>query len=54
MEWLKTLGAGAFLFFLIKGLLWIFLFVLLYMGFIDREKLNKIKSSLTFIKRKPK
>lgn len=52
MELIKDIGIAGFLFFLIKGLLWIALFLLVYFGFIDKEKVRKIKDSLSFRKRK--
>jgi len=52
MEFIEDLGIAAFLFFLIKGLLWIVLFVLAYFGFIDKEKVRSIKSKLSFWNRK--
>ena len=51
MEFLKDLGILGFLFFLIKGLLWIVLFLLVYFGLIDKEKVRKIKAKLSFWKR---
>jgi hypothetical protein len=52
MELLKDLGIAGFLFFLIKGLLWLVLFVLMYFGFIDKEKVRTIKAKMKFWKRK--
>ncbi len=52
MELLRDLGIAGFLFFLIKGLLWILLFGLVYLGLIDKEKAQRIKSKLSFWKRK--
>jgi len=52
MELLKDIGIAGFLFFLIKGLLWILLFVLVYLGLIGKEKAQRIKSILSFWKRK--
>ena len=52
MEFLRDIGIAGFLFFLIKGLLWIVLFILVYFGFIDNEKVRKIKDKLSFRKRK--
>ena len=51
-EFLMDIGIAGFLFFLIKGLLWIVLFLLVYFGFIDKEKVRKIKDRLSFQKRK--
>ena len=52
MEFLKDLGIAGFLFFLIKGLLWLVLFVLMYFGLIDKEKVRKINAKMSFWKRK--
>ncbi|MCH1574779.1 MAG: hypothetical protein L7S67_00760 [Flavobacteriales bacterium] len=46
MEALKTLGIAGFLFFLIKGLLWLLLFVLVAKGVISKERLEGIKERL--------
>lgn len=52
MEFLKDIGIAGFLFFLIKGLFWIVLFVLIYFGVIDKEKAGAIKAKMSFWKRK--
>lgn len=52
MELLKDIGLAGFLFFLIKGLLWIVLFALMYFGLISKDRVQKIKSKLSFRKRK--
>jgi hypothetical protein len=52
MEILKDLGIAGFLFFFIKGLLWILLFALAYFGLIDKEKAQRIKSKLSFRRKK--
>ena len=52
MEFLKELGILGFLFFFIKGLLWILLFVLMYFGLIDKEKVRIIKAKMNFWKRR--
>ncbi len=44
METLKTIGIAGFLFFLIKGLLWLVFFWLVAKGFVSQEKLNRMKS----------
>lgn len=46
METLKTLGIAGFLFFLIKGLLWLVLFALIAKGAVSKEKVDRIKSRL--------
>ncbi len=52
MEWIKTIGWGAFFFFLGKGLLWLLLFFLAAKGIISREKMNHIKQRLSFRRNK--
>jgi hypothetical protein len=52
MELLKDLGIAGFLFFLIKGLLWIVLFALVYFGLIDKDRARRIRSKFSFRKRK--
>jgi hypothetical protein len=52
MEFLKGLGIAGFFFFLIKGLFWIVLFVLIYFGLVDKEKLRAVKARFRFWKRK--
>ncbi|MCB0496701.1 MAG: hypothetical protein KDC79_11250 [Cyclobacteriaceae bacterium] len=51
IEFLTDIGIAGFLFFFIKGLLWIVLFVLVYLGVIDKEKAKAIKNKLTFWKK---
>ncbi|MDA8696092.1 hypothetical protein N9L83_03990 [Flavobacteriales bacterium] len=46
MEALKTLGIAGFLFFFIKGLLWLLLFVLVTKGVVSKERLEGIKERL--------
>jgi hypothetical protein len=41
METLKTLGLAGFLFFLIKGLLWLVVFGLVAHGVIRKEKVDQ-------------
>lgn len=52
IEILKDIGTAGFLFFLIKGLLWIVLILLVYFGIIDKEKVRIIKEKLSFRKKK--
>jgi hypothetical protein len=52
MELLRDIGIAGFLFFLIKGLLWIVLILLVYFGLINKEKAREIKAKLSFWKRK--
>jgi hypothetical protein len=46
METLKTIGIVGFLFFLVKGLLWLLLFALVAKGFVSKERLEGIKERL--------
>lgn len=46
MEWLKTIGMAGFLFFLIKGLIWLGLFAAIYFGFVKKETIQKFKSKI--------
>jgi hypothetical protein len=48
MEWLKGIGMAGFLFFLIKGILWLTIFALLYFGVINKEQLRKFKNMVVF------
>lgn len=41
--WLKRLGFAGFLFFLIKGLLWLLFFALLAFGIMSPDAIQKIK-----------
>jgi hypothetical protein len=52
MEFLKDLGIAGFLFFLIKGILWLVLFALVYFGFISKERMKSIKEKMRFWKKK--
>ncbi len=51
MEFLQTLGVAGFLFFLIKGLLWLVAFVLIYFGLIGKEKIASIRGKMRFWRR---
>ena len=46
METLKTLGVAGFLFFLIKGLLWLLLLVLVAKGVVSKERVERFKKRL--------
>lgn len=46
METLKTLGIAGFLFFLIKGLLWLLLLVLVAKGVVSKERVESFKKRL--------
>ncbi len=52
MDLLRDIGIAGFLFFLIKGLLWVLLFFLVYFGLIKKEKAQKIKDKLFFWRKK--
>ena len=43
LQWLQTLGAAGFMFFLLKGLAWLVVFWLLSRGVIRRYTLAKFK-----------
>ncbi len=46
LEWIKTIGIAGFLFFLVKGLLWCVVFVLISRGVIQREKVEAFKMKI--------
>lgn len=48
LSWLKKLGAAGFLFFLVKGILWLILFGLVAFGFMDEAAVEKIKNLIPF------
>ncbi len=52
MEWIKNIGMAGFLFFLIKGILWLVVFALIYFGWIKKEKIESLKMKLNFRKNK--
>lgn len=54
MDFLRDIGIAGFLFFLIKGLLWVVLFFLVYFGLIKKEKAQNIKNKLFFWRKKKK
>lgn len=43
MESLKAIGIAGFLFFLIKGLIWLVVFALVARGVVSQEKLDALK-----------
>jgi hypothetical protein len=51
MELIKEIVEIGFLFFLIKGLLWIVLFLLVYFGLMKKEKMRAILQKLRFKKK---
>lgn len=52
MEFLKDIGIAGFLFFLIKGLLWLLLFALVYFGLVSKEKIETVKAKIFFWRKK--
>jgi hypothetical protein len=52
MELVKDIVEIGFLFFLIKGLLWIVLFLLVYFGLMNKEKMRSIQAKFRFRKKK--
>ncbi|WP_162838813.1 hypothetical protein [Aquimarina longa] len=53
-EFLKDIGIAGFLFFLIKGILWLVLFALVYFGLVDKKKIIAFKEKISFWKKKKK
>jgi hypothetical protein len=51
MELLRDIGVAGFLFFLIKGLLWLTLIALVYFGLIDKQKARKLREKFSLRKR---
>lgn len=50
IEWLKAVGIAGFLFFLIKGLLWLLVFRLVAKGVIKKESIERLKKLFSFRK----
>ena len=46
MDTLKAFGLAGFLFFLIKGLMWLVLFALVARGAVSKDKVDRFKSRL--------
>ena len=46
MDWLQTAGIAGFLFFFIKGLIWLVVFALIWKGVITREQVVRWKTSI--------
>jgi len=46
--WLKKIGFAGFLFFLIKGILWLVLFGMFAFGFMDETAVQKLKDLIPF------
>lgn len=53
METLKTLGLAGFLFFLIKGVLWLVVFGLVAKGVVSKERLAELKRRFAWRQRRP-
>jgi hypothetical protein len=51
MEWLKGIGLIGFMFFFIKGMLWLVLFAMIAFGLVRRERVEAIMSAFKFWKR---
>ncbi len=47
-QWLKRIGIAGFLFFLIKGILWLVLLGLVVFGIVDKEAMNTFREWLPF------
>ena len=52
MDTLKAFGLAGFLFFLIKGLMWLVLFALVARGVVSKAKVDRFRQRLRFRKRK--
>ena len=52
MDTLKAFGLAGFLFFLIKGLMWLVLFSLVARGVVSKDKVDRFRQRLRFRKRK--
>lgn len=53
MDTLKAFGLAGFLFFLIKGLMWLVLFALVARGVVSKDKVDRFRSRLRW-RRRPK
>ena len=51
MDTLKAFGLAGFLFFLIKGLMWLVLFALVARGVVSKDKVDRFKSRLRWQRR---
>lgn len=47
-QWLKRIGIAGFLFFLIKGILWLVLLGLVIFGIVDKEAVERFREWLPF------
>ena len=52
MDTLKAFGLAGFLFFLIKGLMWLVLFALVARGVVSKDKVDRFRQRLRFRKGK--
>ena len=52
MDTLKAFGLAGFLFFLVKGLMWLVLFALVARGVVSKDKVDRFRSRLRL--RRPK
>ena len=52
MDTLKAFGLAGFLFFLIKGLMWLVLVALVARGVVSKDKVDRFRQRLRFRKRK--
>ena len=52
MDTLKAFGLAGFLFFLIKGLMWLFLFALVARGVVSKDKVDRFRQRFRFRKGK--
>ena len=52
LDTLKAFGLAGFLFFLIKGLMWLVLFALVARGAVSKDKVDRFRQRLRFRKRK--
>jgi len=48
MDTLKAFGLAGFLFFLIKGVMWLVLFALVARGIVSKDRVNHIRSKMSF------
>ena len=51
MDTLKAFGLAGFLFFLVKGLMWLVLFALVARGVVSKDKVDRFKSRLRWQRR---
>ena len=51
LDTLKAFGLAGFLFFLIKGLMWLVLFALVARGVVSKDKVDRFKSRLRWQRR---